>query len=987
MNTYSPFQNVNNIMAENDQLKNDCANLSIQNQNYQNQLNAVINQSHGMHMTDQETIRRLCGTIASMKAQTEIASREFYRNSQGTIWCRDPSGKKREVGYLRETNGFILISTDHEQDKTSIVVTYETKTHSKTTIIPMEDIQARKLIKYFSHFEIKCSPQIANDYLYHLLMAILENSTAVITIPEFPGIVFQKKGGAFTRAKFVCSEARLPDIYTPFVSEAYRKKQLPAVSNTCETILANLKQHMNSNTKKFLLTCLCAAPLSSYMKQIHYNFTPILSVSFSSLASKQLTSIFLKTYCRDKQPYSLTMSNYELINLLKQSKDEFIVLVDDTISETRNKRTKAIDTILDFQSNADCKPFMTAVISNEIQHYLPQGMGIFLETSEDFGKEYSEKERAELSKQLDEMLRYFVETFCGHIGEYDVFLQKNIGAIKAAEKDTFSSDSLCTAYAVLLSVHFLWARIFHVEPSLDFEEYLKKVILDSQDFEGGKTFSVIDSFFKLLNNFIAEEKFQVVRLDREMQYEKGSDTIIIDGELMLMEEHILKDYFLPEITEAQTVNGILNPLAKHECLVATNGHKKPTTVYDSDGMANHINLVAIKYSDMVTSETRKRIDSLSGKKYFTDKAEEPDFLPLVQNVFGQYAGQVLKAGENLHHCITGISGMGKTVFMTQLMARLAQKRKRVIVFDSSDSFSKEELEKSLSKEFIQQYISFHDISESGLPVHLMYPYPDYSVTKQTNCFGEIISQAMPNASQIQINFLKKALKECVAEQDFDYESLLCVLDIGFPEVSDSTKDSVYSKLNDVFEEIIEYGHNKSMTDWYTFLESCKNIVVIKVDEPSMNTQRPLTNMLLASLLQAQKHRKLTQEDLPQFNIFIDEIQNENLEKGSIISQIMREGRKYNLGLNISTQFIGSGRESHTLRQAGINVYFKPDSNSRRAVAEALGLNKKDLWKIDKLGKGECFIHGLMKNFETGTQEEATIIGKTCLLPDSPFADK
>ena len=109
---------------------------------------------------------------------------------------------------------------------------------------------------------------------------------------------------------------------------------------------------------------------------------------------------------------------------------------------------------------------------------------------------------------------------------------------------------------------------------------------------------------------------------------------------------------------------------------------------------------------------------------------------------------------------------------------------------------------------------------------------------------------MPNASQIQINFLKKALKECVAEQDFDYEFLLCVLDIGFPEVSDSTKDSVYSKLNDVFEEIIEYGHNTSMTDWYTFLESCKNIVVIKVDEPSMNTQRPLTNMLLASLLQA-----------------------------------------------------------------------------------------------------------------------------------------
>lgn len=36
MNTYDPFQDVNNIIAERNQLSNDCANLSMQNQNYQN---------------------------------------------------------------------------------------------------------------------------------------------------------------------------------------------------------------------------------------------------------------------------------------------------------------------------------------------------------------------------------------------------------------------------------------------------------------------------------------------------------------------------------------------------------------------------------------------------------------------------------------------------------------------------------------------------------------------------------------------------------------------------------------------------------------------------------------------------------------------------------------------------------------------------------------------------------------------------------------
>lgn len=92
MNAYNPIQNVNTIIAERDQLKNDCANLSMQNQNYQNQLNAVINQSHGMHMTDQETIRRLCGTIASMKAQKNLVPESLIM----TVWVQFGAEKQME---------------------------------------------------------------------------------------------------------------------------------------------------------------------------------------------------------------------------------------------------------------------------------------------------------------------------------------------------------------------------------------------------------------------------------------------------------------------------------------------------------------------------------------------------------------------------------------------------------------------------------------------------------------------------------------------------------------------------------------------------------------------------------------------------------------------------------------------------------------------------------------------------------------------------
>ena len=72
-----------------------------------------------------------------------------YFDDREVMKQESSSGKKREVGYLRETNCFILFSTNNGKKKTSIIVTYETKTHSETTIIPKEDIQARKLIKYF----------------------------------------------------------------------------------------------------------------------------------------------------------------------------------------------------------------------------------------------------------------------------------------------------------------------------------------------------------------------------------------------------------------------------------------------------------------------------------------------------------------------------------------------------------------------------------------------------------------------------------------------------------------------------------------------------------------------------------------------------------------------------------------------------------------------------------------------------------------------
>ena len=102
MNAYNPIQNVNTIIAERDQLKaicsqltNQCANFSMQSQKYQSQLSAIMHEAYEIHKVDLKTIEQLSGTIESLKSQRELGSREFNYDSLGTIWCREANGKKK----------------------------------------------------------------------------------------------------------------------------------------------------------------------------------------------------------------------------------------------------------------------------------------------------------------------------------------------------------------------------------------------------------------------------------------------------------------------------------------------------------------------------------------------------------------------------------------------------------------------------------------------------------------------------------------------------------------------------------------------------------------------------------------------------------------------------------------------------------------------------------------------------------------------------
>lgn len=91
------FVNVDEVVSENQKLKNDLAFAVSSN----NQLQAQIqNLTYAVQQANFNTIQHYEATIASMKAQKELTPRQFNSDSNGNIVCIESGGKKKPVGNI-----------------------------------------------------------------------------------------------------------------------------------------------------------------------------------------------------------------------------------------------------------------------------------------------------------------------------------------------------------------------------------------------------------------------------------------------------------------------------------------------------------------------------------------------------------------------------------------------------------------------------------------------------------------------------------------------------------------------------------------------------------------------------------------------------------------------------------------------------------------------------------------------------------------------
>ena len=304
---------------------------------------------------------------------------------------------------------------------------------------------------------------------------------------------------------------------------------------------------------------------------------------------------------------------------------------------------------------------------------------------------------------------------------------------------------------------------------------------------------------------------------------------------------------------------------------------------------------------------------------------------------------------NAHLLILGKSGEGKTYFCCRKMEENLRDGKNVIIFDYSNSYSTLELCKCKFR-----------YAES---VRIFNP-----LEKRTDfVFGmdrleSALVDSFVNALRILSYYQKKLLREAIFRVVESTESLTipalieCLEEMADEEISPESEKNIghlltrlgpYSECDKIrittSNTVCNVGEKESVT------------IIQLSDFPEL--QRKFLTEFLAEMLWREVRNGYKRADI----VLFDEFQNIQITPGSALSAMLREGRKFGLGVYLSSQFLENyNREAvDTLMQAGNMFFFKPVQREMKFIAGLIDPDHIPEWRniLQNLQVGEAVLKG------------------------------
>jgi DNA phosphorothioation-dependent restriction protein DptH len=325
--------------------------------------------------------------------------------------------------------------------------------------------------------------------------------------------------------------------------------------------------------------------------------------------------------------------------------------------------------------------------------------------------------------------------------------------------------------------------------------------------------------------------------------------------------------------------------------------------------------------------------------------------------------------ENRHLLIFGGSGSGKTYAIQGILIEMAKAGQHTAIVDYTDGFLPSHLD-PVFDEFARP--KTHVLAHEPFPIN-----PFQRLAKNEPGIGLIEEKAHNVASRVADVFcsvytvgdvqraaLTKSIERGLTDsQDFSLADLLTLL-----ETTTETSGNLALKISEfVKQDPFSPGIGSG---WENIFGGDRLVHILQLTSLSSEIQKLITEFALWDLFAYATRHGNKNTPLP---VVLDEMQNLDHRSNQALDKLLREGRKFGVGLILATQTISNfdKEQKGRLFQAGHKLFFKPAETERQAFAQILAdtsqTRTKSEWisELSKLNKGECWSLGPRRITETG----------------------
>lgn len=607
-------------------------------------------------------------------------------------------------------------------------------------------------------------------------------------------------------------------------------------------------------------------------------------------------------------------------------KDETVIINDCSLIDNDKRRTDMLQHILSVNDNNECQPHNLAIFSSHAQFILPSEKKICITLPDDFAANMTKTMETEMCKALNILINIITNHISKNYAEFKKQFTNRIWNVIEKRRNEFSNNESAVSYAILAAVQwYVKDNIFQIKKLFTAEyviAFINKIFMESPALSGTSADAVCEQFITSLNKAIRNGKLNITYHSKKMNFIEGTNQIIVKDDLLVMEEATIKNVILPAMRTTDNMCRTLKCLDECEYLHSTKKNRYPLVVY-SKGKSLRPTFIAIKSNGILDSDVDRMIQESEYSEWFMPSICNENFIPVADNGIGNTAYQEFnfEKANNMHFFAIGKSDSGKTHCLVERMCSLQKLNNPIIIFDTSKSFTEDEIVEKLSvcgnsdtekkvRKYVRNHISFHNIEKDGIPVDLLNLNYSSHIEETIRAIESIIESHNSNLGVKQKAAIYKAVSEMVKSGKTDMVTLYEKL------TSDDTPFNLADQLIDTLSCFVSF--KLSNKNWGEFIEENKDIIVISSHAVSASGGSGLIDMLLMSLYYYQSSQNNNQH----LSIFIDEIKTQNLSSKGPISKIITESRKAHMGLNFATQYMPKSEEVNMIMEnAETKVFF------------------------------------------------------------------